>query len=260
MTTCAARTVDLVADVGESFGAHRLGDDERILQVLTSANVACGFHAGDPRTMAASVAACVANGVSVGAHPGFPDPVGFGRRAMELSRDEVRTDVMYQIGALEGFARAAGTTVRHVCPHGRLGTLVATDRSYALGVADAVEQYDAELAVYTLPGELEREARRRGLPVAVIGLVDRAFEDDGSVVSRRESGAVLHDEDAIVERALSMALEGKILSRNGKCLDVTCDTLLMHGDNPASISAAERVRAALEDAGATLAAFTPESR
>jgi UPF0271 protein len=250
----------MVADVGERFGAHRLGDDDRILRVLKSANVACGFHAGDPRTMAASVASCVANGVSVGAHPGFPDPVGFGRRAMELSREEVRTDVMYQIGALDGFARAAGTTVRHVCPHGRLGTLVATDRGYAMGVADAVEQYDAELSIYTLPGELEQEARKRGLPVAVIGLVDRAFEDDGSVVSRREPGAVLHDEGAIVERALSMVLDGTVLSRNGRHVDMSCDTLLIHGDNPASVSAAERIRAALEDAGVTLTAFAPESR
>jgi 5-oxoprolinase (ATP-hydrolysing) subunit A len=252
----AGRTVDLVADVGESFGAHRIGDDERILRVVTSANVACGFHAGDPRTMTASVAACVANDVAIGAHPGFPDLVGFGRRAMELSRDEVRTDVVYQIGALDGFARAAGSRVRHVCPHGRLGTLVATDREHALGVADAVEEYDADLTVYTLPGELEREARARGLPVAVIGLVDRAFEDDGSVVSRREAGAVLHEPDVIVERALSMAVDGTVLSRNGKRVDMACDTLLMHGDNAASISAAELVRAALEDAGVTLAAFT----
>ena len=254
------RTVDLVADVGESFGAHRLGDDARILRVLTSANVACGFHAGDPRTMAASVASCVANGVSVGAHPGFPDPVGFGRRAMDLTRDEVRTDVLYQIGALDAFARAAGTAVRHVCPHGRLGTLVATDERYAHGVADAVEKYDAELSIYTLPGELEHEARRRGLPVAVIGLIDRAFDDDGSVVSRREPNAVLHDADAIVERALSMAVDGFVLSRNGRRVDVACDTLLMHGDNPGSVGAAERVRAALEDAGVMLAAFNPVPR
>lgn len=251
------RTIDLVADIGESFGAHRLGDDERILRVLSSANVACGFHAGDPRTMAAAVASCRAAGVSIGAHPGFPDPVGFGRRAMELSRDEVRTDVLYQVGALDGFARAAGTSVRHVCPHGRLGTLVSTDRPYALGVADAVEQYDADLAVYTLPGELEHEARARGLPVAVIGLIDRAFNDDGSVVSRREAGAVLHDEEVIVERALSMALDGSVRSRTGRRIDMVCDTLLMHGDNPASVRAAERVRAALDDSGVTVAPFTP---
>lgn len=258
MAASKVRAVDLVADIGESFGAHRLGDDERILRVVTSANVACGFHAGDPRTMAGAVASCVANGVSIGAHPGFPDPVGFGRRTMDLSRDEVRTDVLYQIGALDGFAGAAGTAVRHVCPHGRLGTLVATDQRYAQGVADAVEQYDAELTVYTLPGELEFEARRRGLPVAVIGLIDRTFGDDGAPVPRSDPDAVLHDANTIVDRALSMAVGGTVLSRNGKQIDMSCDVLLMHGDNPASILAAEQVRVALEDAGVTLAAFVPE--
>lgn len=255
MNRIGRRTVDLVADVGEGFGQHRVGDDERILRVLTSANVACGYHAGDPRTMAASVASCVENDVAVGAHPSFPDQVGFGRRAMDLSREEVRTDVLYQIGALDAFARAAGTPVRHVCPHGRLGSLVATDTKYANGVADAVEQYAADLVVYTLPGELEAEARCRGLSVAVIGLVDRTFDDDGAPVPRTDPDAVLHDDDMIVERALSMAIDGTVLSRNGHELEMRCDALLLHGDNPASIRAAERVRSALEAANVHLAAF-----
>jgi UPF0271 protein len=252
-------TIDLVADVGEGFGSYRLGDDERILRTVTSANVACGFHAGDPRTMAASVRTCLEHGVSIGAHPSFPDLVGFGRRAMDLTRDEVRTDVLYQIGALNAFARAAGTAVRHVSPHGRLGSLVSTDRNYALGVADAVEQYDANLTILTLAGELEREARARGLRVGVIGLIDRAYEDDGSLVSRRDPEGVLHDDDAIVERALSMARDGSVLSRHGQPIPMHCDSLLMHGDNAASIRAAERVRAALEGAGIEVSAFSTAS-
>ena len=246
--------MDLVADVGESFGSHRLGDDERILRSLTSANVACGFHAGDPRTMERSVQLCVELGVAIGAHPGFPDLVGFGRRAMDLSRDEVRTDVLYQVGALMAFARAAGTEVTHLSPHGRLGSLVATDRLYAGGVADAAEQLPG-ITVLTMAGELEREARERGLPVAVYGLIDRNVEDDGSLVSRRDPEALVHDPDLIVERALSMVLDGLVLSRGGVKVPVTCDSLLMHGDNDASIVAAERVRAALLAESVSIAPF-----
>jgi 5-oxoprolinase (ATP-hydrolysing) subunit A len=250
------RRIDLVADIGESFGSHRLGDDERILKTLTSANIACGFHAGDPRTMEAAVDGCLRNGVSIGAHPSFPDLVGFGRRAMDLSRDEIRTDVLYQIGALQAFAQAAGTRVTHVSPHGRLGTLVMTDLHYALGVADAVEQFNGDLTILTMAGELEREARRRGLPVVVMGLIDRAHEDDGSLVSRREPDAVLHEPDQIVERALSMVLDGSVRSRNGRRVEIDCQSLLLHGDNPASVEAAEKVRVALEDAGVEIAPFT----
>ena len=255
------REIDLVADVGESFGSYRLGDDERILRSLTSANIACGFHAGDPRTMERSVGLCVELGVSIGAHPGFPDLVGFGRRAMELSRDEVRTDVLYQVGALTAFANAAGTEVTHLSPHGRLGSLVATDRVYAQGVADAAEQLD-QITILTLPGELEREARDRGLPVAVYGLVDRQLEDDGSLVSRRDPDALVHDPDRIVERALSMVLDEMVLSRGGVEVEQRCDSLLMHGDNDASIVAAERIRAALLAEGVVIAPFraAPHSR
>jgi UPF0271 protein len=260
ITMPATRSIDLVADIGESFGSWRMGDDQRILKTLTSANIACGFHAGDPRTMAAAVRSCLAEDVAIGAHPSFPDLVGFGRRAMEASRDELRTDVLYQIGALEAFARTAGAAVSHVSPHGRLGTLVSTDRAYAEGVADAIEEYDGDLTVLTLAGELEHEARRRGLPVIVMGLIDRAYEDDGTLVSRREEGAVLHEPERIAERALSMVLDGSVLSRHGVKVEVECQSLLMHGDNPASIDAAELVRAALEREGVTIAPFTPPRR
>ncbi len=242
-------SIDLVADVGESFGDYRLGDDEDIFETLTSANIACGFHAGDPRTMDTSVKACVSHGVAIGAHPGFPDLVGFGRRAMDLTHDEIRTDVLYQVGALNAFVRAHGARLVHVTPHGRLGNLVVTDRHYALGVADAVEEYDPTLTILTQVGELEREARARGMRVGVLGMIDRAYEDDGNLVSRREPGAVLHDPDEIAERALTMVLDGSVVSRNGVRVEVACDSLLMHGDNEASIRAARHVRSALEREG-----------
>ncbi|MBV9830637.1 MAG: LamB/YcsF family protein [Marmoricola sp.] len=247
-------TIDLVADVGESFGAYRMGDDERLLTTLTSANIACGFHAGDPRTMDASVRACVDHDVAIGAHPSFPDLAGFGRRAMDLTRDELRTDVLYQVGALEAFARANGTAVRHLSPHGMLGNLVMSDPRYAAGVADAVEAYDAALTIFTLPGELVGEARKRGLRVVVMGAIDRALEDDGRLVSRREPGAVLHDVAEIVDRALSLAVDGRATSRNGNSVEVECQSLLLHGDNLASIEAAEQVRAALDREGVSIAA------
>ena len=246
--------MDLAADIGEGFGAYRMGDDARLLRTLTSANVACGFHAGDPRTMAASVALCQQENVAIGAHPSFPDLAGFGRRAMELSRDEVRTDVLYQVGALDAFARAAGTRVTHVSPHGRLGSLVATEPTYAAGVADAVEQYGG-LTLLTLPGVLVEEGRRRGLPVRVLGLVDRNVEDDGSLVSRRDPEALLHEADAIVDRAMQLAQDQSVTSRGGHRVDMPCDALLLHGDNTASVEAAERVRSALEAAGFTLASY-----
>ncbi|MFT4009491.1 MAG: 5-oxoprolinase subunit PxpA [Nocardioidaceae bacterium] len=252
-------TIDLVADIGESFGAYAMGDDERLLRTLTSANIACGFHAGDPRTMDASVRACVDHGVSIGAHPSFPDLVGFGRRAMSLTRDELRTDVLYQVGALHAFAQAHGASVTHLSPHGVLGNLVMSDPAYAEGVADAVEAYGGRLAIFTLPGELVHEARRRGLRVVVMGAIDRAHEDDGSLVSRREPGAVLHDIDEIVDRALSMAIDKAVTSRNGTKVEIDCQSLLLHGDNLASIEAAERVRAALEHEGVTIASASSAS-
>ena len=252
------RTIDLVADVGESFGDYRMGADEEIIPILTSANVACGFHAGDPRTMATTVDTCLSHDVAIGAHPGFPDLVGFGRRTMNLTREEIRTDILYQIGALNGFVQARQARLTHVSPHGRLGNLAVTDRHYALGVIDAIEQYDPTLVVLTQAGELEREARARKLTVSVMGLPDRMYEDDGNLVSRREPGAVLHDPGEIADRALSMVLDGSVTSRHGRRVEIACDSLLLHGDNSASVQAARRVRAALEAEGVHLA--TPFSR
>ncbi len=243
------RSIDLVADVGESYGAYAIGDDEALIGALSSANVACGFHGGDPLTIERTVRACQLRGVAIGAHPGFRDLVGFGRRRLDMTVDEVRADVLYQIGALAGIARAAGAELAHVAPHGALGNLAVVDERYADGVAQAVADYEPTLAVMTQPGALERRARACGLPVAVLALPDRSYEDDGTLVSRREPDAVLHDPDAIVERALAMAIDRTVLSRGGARIEIACDTLLLHGDNAASIDAARRVRAALEREG-----------
>lgn len=247
------RTVDLVADLGEGFGAYTMGDDEALLGMLTSANVACGFHAGDPRIMDATVRRCVEKHVAVGAHPGFPDLAGFGRRAMELTPDEVRTDVLYQIGALQAFASAHGTRVRHVAPHGRLGNLVAVRADYARAVVEAVASLDETLIVLAQDGQLADAARERGLRVAIVGIADRAYRDDGTLVPRSEPGAVIHDPGEIARRTLRMVTEGVIRSVGGRDIPVACDTVLLHGDTPGAIALAGRIRAQLLAAGVEIA-------
>lgn len=247
-------TIDLIADVGESFGSLRMGDDERLLGALSSANVACGFHSGDPVTMERTVRACLDQGVAIGAHPGFHDLVGFGRRTIDMTRDEVRADVLYQVGALHAFVVAAGGRLTHVTPHGRLGNLTVTHETYAAGVLDAVEAFDPSLPVVGQPGLIHELAETRGLKARRIGFPDRAYEPNGELVSRREADAVLHDADQITERALAMALTGKVAARNGDEVAVACDSILLHGDNAASVEAAHQVRQALEDAGVTIAA------
>jgi UPF0271 protein len=237
--------VDLIADVGEGFGAYRMGDDDALLDVITSANIACGFHAGDPRIMDATVATCVQRSVGVGAHPGFPDLVGFGRRAMDLTANEVRTDVLYQIGALHAFAAAHDTRLRHVTPHGRLGNLVVTDSVYAQAVADAVASYDPSLIVVTQQGELAEVARKAGLRVAVLGLADRAYNEDGTLVRRSEPGSVITNEQEVAGRVVRMATEGVVQAVTGRDVPVRCDTILLHGDTPGAVDLAHAVRDAL---------------
>ena len=245
--------VDLVADLGEGFGAYRMGDDDALLAALTSANIACGFHAGDPRIMDATVSSCVRRDVAVGAHPSFPDLAGFGRRAMELTPDEERTDVLYQIGALQAFAAAHGTRVQHVAPHGRLGNLVATRTDYAVAVADAVASLDRSLIVVAQDGELAKAAQARDLRVGIVGIADRGYTDDGTLVPRTQPGAVLHDAAEIAERTVRMVTEGVVRAVGGRDIPVGCDTVLLHGDTPGAIALAHRVRKELVDAGVTIA-------
>ena len=247
------RMIDLSADIGESFGAYRMGDDARILEAVTSANIACGFHAGDPLTMRDAVALSVRNSVAIGAHPGFHDLVGFGRRTIDQSADDTTTDVLYQIGALAAFVRAAGGELTHVSPHGRLGNLVVSDEKTAAAVLAAIEAYDRDLAVVTYSGALERLAHDHGVPVGLLGFPDRAYEDDGTLVSRKLPGAVIHDPEVIAERAVKIATTGTTTSYGGREIAVDCESILLHGDNAASVEAALLVRAELERAGVTIA-------
>lgn len=247
--------IDLSADLGESFGAYTLGDDAGLLEVITSANIACGFHAGDPCVMDHTVLSCVRSGVGIGAQPGFPDLRGFGRRTMDLSFDEVRTDVLYQIGALHAFATAHGSRVTHVSPHGRLGNLVVVDERYASAVASAVAAVDPTLIVVTQQGLLADRAREHGLQVAVIGLADRAYHDDGTLVARTDPRALVTDGDAVAERGVRMVTEGVVQSVNGREIPLACDSILLHGDNSNAVEVARLVRRALLDAGVTITAL-----
>ena len=247
-------TIDLNADIGESFGPHVMGQDELLLPTLTSANVACGFHAGDPRTMERTVRLCREAGVAIGAHPGFPDLVGFGRRAIEMSREEVRADVLYQLGALDAFVRAAGGRLEHVSPHGRLGNLTVTDETYAAGVLDAVEAFDPAVVVLGQPGVVHELARERGLRSGRLGFPDRAYEADGALVSRREPDALVHDPAEVAQRAVAMVTDGTVTSRAETPVAVEVDAILLHGDSPGAVDAARLVRQALEQAGVTIGA------
>ncbi|KSU75867.1 UPF0271 protein [Pseudarthrobacter enclensis] len=246
-------TVDLVADLGEGFGAYSIGDDKALLDIVSSANIACGFHAGDPDIMNATVAECVRKGVGIGAHPSFPDLRGFGRRAVDLTADEVRNDVVYQLGALTAFAAFHGGSVSHIAPHGRLGNLVATRADYAGAVADAAVRVDPRLIVLAQDGELATAAADRGLPVAIVGIADRAYQQDGTLVPRSQPGAVIHDPAVIVERTVRMVTEGLITTASGQDIAIQADTVLLHGDNPGAVELARLIRSELVNAGVTIA-------
>ena len=246
-------TVDLVADLGEGFGAYTVGDDQALLEVVSSANIACGFHAGDPDIMDATVAACVRRGVGIGAHPSFPDLRGFGRRAMDLTPGEVRTDVLDQLGALSACAAYHGTRVAHLAPHGRLGNLVATRADYAAAVADAAFGADPRLIVLAQDGELALAAADRGLDVAIVGIADRAYNADGTLVPRGQDGAVIRDPSVIVERTVRMVCEGLIETVAGFDIPIQADTVLLHGDNAGAVQLARLIRSELTAGGVTIA-------
>jgi UPF0271 protein len=248
--------IDLVADVGESFGHWRMGDDDALFDIITSANIACGFHAGDPSSMDRTVRNCAARGIGIGAHPSFPDLVGFGRRAMDLSADEVRTDMLYQLGALHAFAVAHGTVLSHIAPHGRLGNLVATRADYAGAVVDAVSSFDPDLIVLAQDGELADQARANGIRVGIVAIVDRAYQADGTLVPRSQPGAVIHDIDVLARRAVRMVTENIVDAVDGTTIPVVADTLLLHGDNADAVQNATAIRAALIDAGVEIVSLT----
>lgn len=244
--------IALIADLGESFGAYSMGDDEELLKIVTGANIACGFHAGDPRVMDRTVRACVERGVGIGAHPSFPDLVGFGRRAMDLTADEVRTDVLYQLGALAAFAASNGTKVTHLTPHGKLGNLVITRPDYAEAMVQAAHAFDPGLIVVTQDGEVVAAARQYEVQIAMVGVIDRNYEDDGALTPRGTPDAVLHDPEVILERTLRMVTDCTVVSRTGTVLPVRTDAILLHGDGVGALDLARRVRAELISAGAEL--------
>ena len=249
-------SIDLNADVGESLGPWPMGDDERLIQLVSSVNIACGFHAGDPATMQRTVGLAVAAGAAIGAHPGYPDLVGFGRRDMDLTPDDLEAAIVYQVGALEAFARAAGSELRHVKPHGALYNRAAADPAVAETVAQAVRRCSPGLVLVGLAGSaLIGAARAAGLGAAAEAFPDRAYERDGSLRSRRLPGAVLIDSAAVAERAVSMARDGTVLAVDGSLLELVADTLCLHGDTPGAAEHAAAVRAALEAAGIGVAPF-----
>ncbi|MGH7920091.1 MAG: LamB/YcsF family protein [Candidatus Dormibacteraceae bacterium] len=242
--------VDLNADLGESYGVWTLGSDQELMPALTSANVACGWHGGDPRVMDATVALARDAGVAVGAHPSFPDRGGFGRRVIDVSAREAATDTLYQVAALAGFCRKHGVALQHVKAHGALYNHANRAPEVARGIAEGVAAFDPGLLLVALPGSgLERAGREAGLRVAREGFCDRAYEPDGSLVDRRQPGAVLDDAAAAAEQAQRMVEEGKVRCRDGTVIEVRVDTLCCHGDNPHAVAFATEVRRRLEAAG-----------
>ncbi|HZV50892.1 MAG TPA: 5-oxoprolinase subunit PxpA [Candidatus Dormibacteraeota bacterium] len=245
--------VDLNADLGESFGNFEVGRDEELIPLVTSANVACGFHGGDPRVMDRTVQACRAAGVAVGAHPSFPDLVGFGRRAMDVTPAEAETDVVYQVAALAGFCRRNRVGLQHVKPHGAINNLAARDPALADAIAAGVASFDPGLILVCQSGtELARAAERAGLRVAREGYVDRAYEPDGTLVSRRRPGSVYDDPERAVRQALRMVLEGTVVAADGTVIELPVDTLCVHGDNPEAVDFLRLLRRELAAAGVEL--------
>ncbi|MDK3016589.1 LamB/YcsF family protein [Pseudodonghicola flavimaris] len=251
------RTVDLNADMGESFGAWTMGDDKALLRVVSSANVACGFHAGDPDVMAATMAEAAGNGVGIGAHPGFRDLQGFGRHRMQVPAESLANAIRYQIGAAQAMARAAGAELRHLKLHGALANMASEDEALARLCYDAALSVAPELIVMVLAGTAqERAARGLGCLWAGEIFADRAYNDDATLVDRRLPGAVLHDAAEVGPRIRQMLEEEAIITASGKRLPAAIDTICLHGDTPAAVDLARALRRELEDAGIAIRPVT----
>lgn len=252
--------IDLNADLGEGHGSWRMGDDAAMLRQLTSANIACGFHAGDPMTMRATTTAAASLGVTIGAHIAYRDLVGFGRRFLDASEDELAADVLYQLSALDGLARAVGAEVRYVKPHGALyhscGVHEPHARAVAAALADFSRSTGTRLPLLLQPGAVaHRYAEELGLPIAREVFADRAYRPDGSLVSRREPGAVIQDVPTVVEAMQRYVEEGTIIAVDGSPLQIQAESICLHGDTPGAVIMAEAIRAALDGAGVQIASF-----
>ena len=247
--------VDLNSDLGESFGAYTIGADEGLFTVITSANVACGFHGGDPRAIERAVVRAGELGVGVGAHPGFPDRVGFGRRVVQCSPEEVRTDTLYQIGAVAGICRAAGVRMRHVKAHGALSNVAAHDVATAGAIVTAVRSFDPDLIVLANPGALLDAAAAAGQPFAVEAFADRTYHADGRLTSRSRPDALITDPAVAAARMLTLVQTGALPTVDGDDLSVDVRSICVHSDTPGAVEIMRAVRATLEGAGVTIAAL-----
>jgi len=254
--TVPTAQIDLNSDLGEGLGRWEMGDDEALLAVVTSANIACGFHASDASIMRRTCEQAVANDVRIGAHVGYRDLLGFGRRSMDVPPDELANDVIYQIGALAACARVAGGAVSYVKPHGALYNRIVWDEDQAGAVVDAIRNYDPSLVVLGLPGSrFLALAEQAGLKTVREGFVDRAYNDEAQLVSRRVPGSVLHEPDLIGSRAVQMAEKGTVVSVNGKTVSPRPQSLCLHGDTPGAADIAKHVRTSLERANITVVPF-----
>lgn len=248
--------VDLNSDLGESFGAWTMGEDDAMLETVTSANIACGFHAGDPLTMLSRCRTALDRGVSIGAHVGYRDLAGFGRRAIDIPAGELYGDVLYQLAALAGVAASVGASVNYIKPHGALYNRIATDAVQAAAVADAVRDFDPSLRVLGPAGSrIAEAAAERSLTFVREAFVDRAYRGDGSLVPRSEPGAVLTGASQIAQRAVTLVTEGTVLALDGRPVAVQADSLCVHSDTPGAVAMARAVRGALEGAGLRIRAF-----
>jgi len=242
--------VDLNSDIGESFGDYKLGLDGEVIKYISSANIACGFHAGDPIVMAKTVKLAVNENVSIGAHPGFLDLMGFGRREMKLSKEEAKNYVKYQIGALWAFAQSNGAKLQHVKPHGGLYNMAANDSELAMAIAEAVYEVDKNLILVGLANsKLIRAGKDIGLKVANEVFADRAYNPDGTLVSRKKEGSMIHDTNIAITRVLRMVKEGKVEAITGEDIDIQADSICVHGDNPKAVDFVNEIRKALENEG-----------
>ena len=249
--------IDLNSDLGEAFGAWPMGQDAALMPLISSANVACGFHAGDPATMRATVRLARRHGVAVGAHPGLPDLVGFGRREMQIAPQDVEDLVVYQVGALAAIARSEGVALQHVKAHGALYNRACRDEALAEAIARGVRTVDASLVLFGLPGSaLLQAGLDAGLPVAAEAFADRAYQPDGTLAPRSQPGSVIHDVDTVVTRAVAMVTESSVVATDGSRITFEADTLCVHGDTPGAVALAAAIRRGLEDAGVTVAPLT----
>lgn len=248
--------VDLNCDLGESFGSYTIGNDDQVIPLITSANVACGYHASDPVVMDQTLSMAKEAGIRIGAHPGFPDLMGFGRRNLSVSPTEAKAYVLYQLGALDAFCRVHGMKMQHVKPHGAFYNMAAKDYELSRAICEGIQEFDPQLIVLALSGgELARAAEDMGLRTALEVFADRAYEEDGSLVNRRKEGAMITDEDLAVARVVRMVKEKKVTAITGKDIPIQADSVCVHGDGAKALAFVEKIRRALTKEGVEICAL-----